>query len=414
MSQNYNKSAFLSCFLGSFICWYDFFIFAIATATIFSPQFFPGLSFLIPLMVFAVGFLARPLGSIVFGHFGDRYGRKNILLATLVATASATVIIGLLPSYAQIGILAPILLIAMRVLQTFAFGAELAATSTIMYEFHSEKKNRGALGSFLSAALPLATVSAGLMFIFANSFGKAAFEEWAWRIPFLASAVLFIVGFYIRMRLEETPHFQKVEQDKKIREWPVATVIKEHWKKLFLAVGVSQVSAAWNYVLLIFGFAFLVKMGIPRGTLTETLTMLAAFGVPLIILYGWIGDRFNRINMFQISTIGSAVLIIPILTWLNAGEFLMPLLFGYLVFGKMGWAQGPTLYAELFPAEVRQTGVGMIYNLSALIGGGIAPLIAQALFEQSNNIMSVGWLLLVLSVIAFASGVVLKRIHQQA
>lgn len=413
-TKNPNRVALVSCFLGSFICWYDFFIFAIATAMIFSPQFFPDLSFLIPLLVFAVGFLARPLGSMVFGHFGDRYGRKQVLLATLMITASATVIIGTLPSYAQIGILAPILLIVMRIAQTFAFGAELAATSTIVYEFHAEQKNRGMLGSLLSAALPLATVASGLMFVFATSFGKEEFEEWAWRIPFLASAVLFAVGFYVRMRLEETAPFLATDNQRNQQKWPVVSVFRAHWKKLCLAIGVSQIGAAWNYTLIIFGFAFLVNtMGVPRPVLSETLTILAAIGIPLMIFYGWLGDRFNRINMYQISTAAGAVMIIPILYWLSLGQFVLPLLLGYLVIGKLGWAQGPSLYAELFPTEVRQTGVGLIYNLSALIGGGVAPIIAQMLYQQNQDIMQVGWMLAAFSAVAFLSGMMLKRMHTQ-
>jgi len=413
--MKYNRSAFFSCFLGSFICWYDFFIFAIATAMIFSPQFFPGMSFLIPLMVFAVGFFARPVGSMVFGHLGDRYGRKKILLATLLATATATVVIGLLPSYNQIGVLAPVLLILMRVVQTFAFGAELAATSTIMYEYHAEQKNKGMLGSFLSAALPLATVAASLMFLFANSFGKQEFIEWAWRLPFLFSAVLFLVGFYVRYRLLETPKFTQAKSEKIIKQWPVVTVLKYHWKQLFLAVGISQIGAVWNYTLLIFGFAYLINtLGIPRVTLTETLTWLAAVGVPLMIFFGWLGDRFNRLTLYHISIVAGLIMIIPILNWLSVGNFFWPLLLGYLIIGKLGWAQAPTLYAELFPTEVRQTGVGMIYNLAAMIGGGIAPLIAQMLFDQEKNIMAVGWMLLGFSLLAWVSTLLLKRYYKPA
>lgn len=415
MTNQINTSAFNSTFLGSFICWYDFFIFAIATAIVFSPQFFPGMTFLIPITVFAVGFLARPLGSIVFGHFGDRIGRKKILLATLMVTAVSTVGIGLLPSYAQIGILAPILLIALRVMQTFAFGAELAASSTIMYESHSEHTRKGTLGSFLSAALPLATVAAGLMFMLAHSFGPEAFNDWAWRIPFLASSVLFLVGIYIRLKLNETAQFQQLKSTNQTVRWPVVVVLRYHWKQLLLAVGISQIGAVWNYTLIIFGFAFLVSsLGIPRSELTNTLTVLAALGVPLMIFYGWVGDKFSRLTMYQFSSLVGALLIIPILWWMSVGEYVLPLLFGYLIIGKMGWAQGPTLYAELFPSEVRQTGVGMIYNLAALVGGGIAPLIAQALFNHTNNIMTVGWMLLAFSVIAYLSGMLLKKYYKQS
>jgi MHS family proline/betaine transporter-like MFS transporter len=148
--------------------------------------------------------------------------------------------------------------------------------------------------------------------------------------------------------------------------------------------------------------------------LTETLTWLAAVGVPLMIFFGWLGDKFNRLTLYHISIVAGLIMIIPILNWLSVGNFFWPLLLGYLIIGKLGWAQAPTLYAELFPTEVRQTGVGMIYNLAAMIGGGIAPLIAQMLFDQEKNIMAVGWMLLGFSLLAWVSTLLLKRYYKPA
>ena len=191
--MNNKTSAFLSCLLGGLICWYDFVIFGMATAMVFGKLFFTDMSFLVPAMVFAVGFATRPIGSVIFGHLGDKFGRKPVLISTLLLTAVCTVGVGLLPTYEQIGIAAPIALVILRILQTIALGGEWAATSTIMTEYNLESNKRGFWAGMLGSTLLLASVIASAMFTLVTSFGPDEFMSWGWRVPFLFSGVLLII-----------------------------------------------------------------------------------------------------------------------------------------------------------------------------------------------------------------------------
>ena len=411
MTQVQRTPVFISCILGSFICWYDFIIFGMATAMVFSSVFFADQPFLIPLMVFAVGFAARILGGVIFGHYGDKFGRKNVLFFTLIITALATVGVGLLPSYAQIGIAAPILLICLRLIQGAAMGAEMAATSTVMFEYNQRSTNKGFLNSFLQTGLPLGTIASAAIFaLVVSSFDKEVFLDWAWRIPFLLSSLLLIVGVYARMKLLETPEFELMCKQGRRLDNPVGTVIKDHWKKLIWSIGINQAGGVWNYTLTIWGFAYLVNtLSIPRPELTQTLSMVATGAVFLIVFYGWLGDRLGRANLYNIANVGGLILIIPVLTWLGQGEVLLPLLLGYAVVGKLMWAQAPTFFSELFPTEIRQSANGIIFGMTALIGGGVGPLVAQMLFDIDKNIMHVGYLLLAAGLWAVISGIALRK-----
>ena len=177
-----------------------------------------------------------------------------------------------------------------------------------------------------------------------------------------------------------------------------------------MSIGINQAGGVWNYTILIWGFAYLVNtLSIPRPELTQTLSMVATVGVFLIVFYGWLGDRLGRINMFNLSTVGGLILIIPVLTWLSQGEVLLPLILGYAVVGKLMWAQAPTFFSELFPAEVRQSANGIVFGTTALIGGGVGPLAAQMLFDIDKNIMHVGYLLLAAGLWALISGIALRK-----
>lgn len=410
--KNKNLPALVSCSLGSFISWYDFLIFAYATAMVFSSIFFTDMGYIIPLLVFAVGFIIRPLGSVVFGHFGDKFGRKNTLVLTLFLTAISTVGIGFLPNYAEIGIWAPVLLIVARVVQTFAFGAEQAATSTIIYEYYKDSPKRNFFNNFVTTGLPMATVAATAMFWFANSWGREEFLDWAWRLPFLFSAVLFVVGLYARYKMLETPVFQSTENQSKVAEYPVVDLVKNHGTKLFWSIGANALGASWNYLIVIFGFAYMVSThNIPRPELSELLFYVALFGIPLSLFYGWLGDKFNRLNIINFSALLSLVIIVPVITWMSQGLIVLPLLIGYMITSKLPYTQAVTTYSELFPSNVRQTATGLVMNVSAVVGGGITPILAQWVFKINNNLMDIGWVMLFMALFGLISGLMLKKYH---
>lgn len=406
-----SRKVFTSSVLGAFVCWYDWLLFAICTAIVFKTVFFPEVSYLVPLMVFAAGYVARPLGGLIAGHIADRVGRKPILQYTLLITACTTVAMGLLPDYAAIGIAAPILLFVLRIIQALSFGAELATTDTIMYEFHKNHRNRGMIGSFLAAALPMCMVAVTLMLDAMFSWGKPAFLEWAWRIPFLVGGVLFIIAWYVRRYVTETPEFDKIQQAQTIERAPVRTVLRDHWRTVVLGTGVAQLGAAWDFAALLFGFGFMVQvLNVPRSELNEIELLVASIAIPATILYGWLGDKFNRLTLFNLAAAASFLLIMPLLSNIAAGQALIPVLIGFLFMSMFTYAQVPTFVSEIFPAQVRATGASLVLNLGAMIGG-VTPMLCWALYEINKNIWDVSYLLLGLGVFGLASGLILRRYY---
>lgn len=406
------KNVFASCVLGAFVCWYDFLLFAISTAIVFKAVFFPEASYLIPLMVFAAGYLARPIGGLIAGHIADRYGRKPILMTTLVITAASTVAIGLLPNYAQIGIAAPIILVVLRILQALAFGAELSGTDTIMYEYHKNQPRRGTISSFLAAMLPACMVAVSLMISLMFTWGKDAFMDWGWRVPFIVSGLLFVVAYYVRIRMLETPEFVSLQNARGVDEAPVKTVFRDHWKKVALGTGVIQLGAVWDFVALLFGFGFLVNtLGVSRFELNNIELFFAAIAIPAAIVWGYLGDRIGRLTVFNATAVASFLFIAPLLSNLAAGHAWIPVLLGFFIMSIVTYAQVPAFVAELFPTAVRQTGSSLVLNLGAMIGG-VTPIICQYIYEINKNIYDVGWFLGAMGVIGLASGLLIRKHYQ--
>lgn len=406
-----NKHAVTSCVLGATIVWYDFIVFAMATALVFSSVFFTDMSFLVPIMVFSVGFFARPMGSLLFGHLGDRYGRRPVLISTLILTAVSTVLIGVLPSYATAGIAAPIALLALRLIQAFAMGGELASTSTVVTEHNIKSKNIGFIGSILSNSLMLGSILAAGAFTLASSFGKEALLDWAWRIPFLLSGVLLAVGIYVRLKVLETPEFLKLVEKNKVDTMPVRTVLRDHWRVVLCGIGMHQLGTVWHYILMVFGFAYMVNQQFAtRPELIQLELYFSLIALVLTLIYGWVVDRIGGINLYLISAVMSLLFTIPILHWLEQGNIVMPLIFGWLLVSKTAWPQMPTTLTTMFPAGVRQTGSGLVINLSSTLGGGIAPLIAQMLFESTKDINSLMPLLFGAGVLCVLSILYLKKL----
>jgi MFS family permease len=409
--MNISKNVFAASTLGAFVCWYDWLLFAICTALVFKTVFFPEVSYMVPLMVFAAGYVARPLGGLIAGNIADRIGRKPILQYTLLITACTTVAMGLLPNYESIGILAPILLFVLRIIQALSFGAELATTDTIMYEFHKNHRNRGMIGSFLAAALPMCMVAVTLMLDAMFSWGKPAFLEWAWRIPFLIGGVLFVIAWYVRKHVTETPEFEKMQTQNTVERAPVGRVLKEHWRTVILGTGVAQLGAVWDFAALLFGFGFMVQvLNVPRAELNSIELIVASIAIPATILYGWLGDRFNRLTLFNLAAALSFLLIAPLLTNIAAGQALIPVLIGFLFMSMFTYAQVPTFVSELFPAQVRTTGASLVLNLGAMIGG-VTPMLCWAIYEINKNIYDVSYLLIALGLFGLASGLLLRRYY---
>jgi MFS family permease len=407
--MSFKPKAFWPGVLGAFVCWYDWILFSICTAIVFKDVFFPEVSYLVPLMVFAAGYVARPLGGIIAGHIGDRVGRKPVLQWTLLITAFTTVAMGLLPNYADIGVTAAFALLALRVIQALSFGAELASTDVINYEFHKDSELRGTITSANAAVLPAAMVASSLAITLMFFDGPATFMDWGWRVPFLAGGVLFLIAWYVRNQALETPAFEAVLKTNKIERAPILTVAREHWRKVVLGTGVAQLGAVWDFAALLFGFAFLAdKLNVDRDLLTQVELVLALVAIPLAIFYGWLGDKFNRLRLFNIAAVLSFLLIYPLITFLSLGDAWIPVIIGFVFMSIFTYAQVPAFVSEIFPTQVRTTGASLVLNLGAMFGG-VTPLVCWWLYELNNNIWDISYWLVATGVYGIVSGLLMRK-----
>ena len=379
-------------FIGTTIEFYDFFIFGTAAALVFPTLFFPGesplLGALLSFATFGVGFLARPLGGIVFGHYGDRIGRKKMLVISLVGMGSATFLMGLLPGYAAIGILAPILLALLRLVQGFCVGGEWGG-ATLMAVEHAPIGKRGFYGAFTQMGSPGGVALATLVFLAVAQLPDEQFLTWGWRIPFLFSAVLVAVGLFIRISVTESPEFVQVKVHDEQVKLPVKVAFQKYWRQILLVAGIFISQGIFAYICI----SYFVSYGTAVLKIDRTAALLGvcAAAVVATILYGVFGavsDRIGRKTTYLIGAVAMAVSIAPAIALINTGN---PWLFGValmLVFGlAMSPAGGATgsLFSLMFGAEVRYTGVSLGYTIAQLCGSAFAPLIAVALYGATGS-----------------------------
>jgi MFS family permease len=414
VTTNNSKAVVWSCVVGSIAAWYDFYIFAAATALVFSHVFFPDMGYLLPILVFAVGFIMRPLGSIFFGHFGDRFGRKNTMIATLALTGVSTLAIGLTPSYAAIGITATVVLIVARLIQSFSLGGEWAAGTTLVLEHNLKNNNLGWVGGLMQWASSVAAMlTAATWMIVTQTMDRETFLDWGWRIPFMSSFLLFAVGAYMRSRIQESPVFKAVEKPQvSFKETPFYKTVSNHWKSIITATLAFQLTSAWFFAIAIFGVGFLVSQGIPRAEITPIWFYITVILVVFDLFMGWLSDRVSRIRLVQAAGALSVLLAIPIFNALGTGAIWVPMLLGAVLISHLMWPVMATTLGELFPTEVRQTASGLVFTLAGVIGGGLAPIWSQQLLA-AYGIIGVGYLFTGLGVVSLIAGIVLAKIMRK-
>ncbi|GLS29624.1 Sugar phosphate permease [Mesorhizobium albiziae] len=386
----------LAATLGSTLEWYDFFIFAASTVLVFNKVFFPAsdpfAATLLGLGTFAVGFLARPFGGIVFGIIGDRIGRKNTLIVSLLMMGAATVMIGLLPSYETIGIAAPLILLVIRVIQGIAVGGEATGALTIVAE-SMPAANRGFWTSFPMASGPAANVLAlGVLALVQWQLGEEAFLAWGWRIPFLLSVVLIMLGFWARRQVDESPAFLAAKAENSAPHAPLKEALetqKASMTKVFF------VKAAENTLLYLFStFVLLLattKLGLTQAQAIDVVWLASLISLPVILGSGWLSDRIGRqpvmITGFVVATIAAFVLFtLPEGAAPNAIRWRA--IFALCAHGILlgGLASYVT---EMFPTRVRYTALSASYQLASVLGGSIAPLVGALLVERTGTPVSV-------------------------
>ncbi|MFJ3582066.1 MFS transporter [Streptomyces sp. NPDC090127] len=384
--QNPMRAA-LAALVGTSIEWYDFYAFATAAAIVFDDVFFPAdmppaLRTLSAFGTFAVGFLLRPLGGIVFGHIGDRVGRKKTLVITLLMMGVASFAIGLLPTYAQVGVLAPILLIVLRLVQGIAIGGEWGGAVLVAVE-NAPKGRATFFGSFAQLGSSVGALLSTGAFSLMNLFGDEAFDSWGWRVPFLASAVLVVIGLVIRLKLEEAPVMEEIRaQNTADTKLPLVEVLQTSWRTVLVGVFALATATGGYYVVT----SYLLAYGTGELELSESMLLnglsLAAF-LELVVTPGlsWLGDRIGAHKVVVAGLVGVIVLSVPQFLALGTGSVVLIYLSMLAMRLVMSALYGPiaAILAEGFEPRVRYTGISLSYQICNMIFGGFAPLAAVSL-----------------------------------
>ena len=396
--------------VGTTIEWFDFFIYAQAAALIFAAQYFnpasnesATMAQIISWASLGISFLFRPLGAIIAGHLGDRLGRKPVLVITLVGMGGATVAMGLLPTYAQIGIAAPIILVFLRILQGLSAGGEWGGAALLAVE-HAPVHRRGYFGSFPQVGVPAGMLLATLfMLVLSATLTTEQFEAWGWRIPFISSLVLIVIGFLIRRLVEESPVFSELEELKKKSSAPLSLLFKEHTGKVILAALIFAGVNAAGYLAIAYFVSYGTQViGHERTTVLGITSLGAIAWIISTLVFGALSDTIGRKQTFAVGYVGSILWAIP--TWLliDSGDAFLFALAVVILGVLLGATYGPqsALYAEMFPAQVRLSGVSIGYAIGSVIGGAFAPMIAALLLDATGTSMSIGIYIAVISVIS--------------
>jgi MFS transporter, MHS family, shikimate and dehydroshikimate transport protein len=390
--QNLRKVVAAS-FIGTTIEWYDFFLYGTAAALVFGDLFFPGSSPLIGTLsafgTFAVGFCARPLGGLIFGHFGDRIGRKTMLVTSLLIMGLATFLIGCLPTHATIGIWAPILLVVLRFAQGIGVGGEWGGAVLMSVE-HAPKGKRGFYGSWPQMGVPAGLLLSTVVFtIVQSATSEDQFAAWGWRIPFLVSIVLVAVGLFVRLAVMESPAFREVEKTGAQSDKPIVDVVREHKRDVLTAMGMRIAENGCFYIFTVFVLAYGEDtLKLSKNTMLTGVIIAAALGLLTVPLYGALSDRFGRNKLYMAGAVFTLLFAYPFFAMLDTKEpvlIWLAIVLAVNVGHDLMYGPQAAYFSELFGTRVRYTGASIGYQLASVFGGGFAPLIAVALLAAGGG-----------------------------
>jgi len=410
------RRAALASSIGTTIEWYDFFLYNTAAALVFPHLFFPAATpyagAMASFATYAVGFVARPLGAAIFGHWGDRIGRKATLIVTLLVMGISSAIVGILPGTAAIGGAAPLILVVLRLVQGLAIGGEWSGSVLIAMEWGDQRK-RGLLGSFAQLGVPMGLVlGTGGMTVLSATLSPEQFNSWGWRIPFLFSLVLVAVGLLIRLSILETPMFAKLTEERKTARVPVADAIRQHWREILLSAGLRFSEQMPFYLFTTFVLTYVVS----RHEFTKTFVLKAVLAgavceLVAIPLFSHLSDRFGRKRIYLTGAILTGLIAYPYFAVLSHGG--AELIFAAVVVSLFihGLQYGPqaALIAENFPTHLRYGGAGLGYQLASVFAGGPAPLIATWLLHKTATPYAISAYIVFAAVVTVACGLALPN-----
>lgn len=401
--------------VGTTIEWYDFYVYGLVAGLVFNKIFFPTFDALagtlLAFSTFFVGFLARPVGAVIFGHLGDRIGRKATLITTLILMAAGTVLVGLVPTYDQIGIWSAVILVVLRIVQGLGVGGEWSGSVLMATEWSAFRGRRGFTASWAQwgspAGLTLATAALSAF----NGLGSDSFQSWGWRIPFLVSFVLFGVGLWIRLGIIETPFFQRMVAAKEMAPRPVVEAVRKNGREVILTCLVRMGQHASFYLFTTFALSFgVANLGLPRQ---DFLTVVLIAGIVSLFttpLWGWLSDVIGRRRMYLIGVVTMLVFAVPYFAVLQSGIFALVAVFVVLslVVHDMQYGPQAALIAEAFPAPVRYSGSGLGYQLSSITSAGPAPIVATYLTARFGSAIPAGFYLAGMCCVALVATILLR------
>lgn len=394
--------------LGNALEWYDFFLYGTAAALVFGPLFFPVggdpmQGTLLAFSGFAVGFLARPLGGIVFGHLGDRYSRKMTLIMTLTLMGATTFVIGLLPTYAQIGIWAPLSLITLRFLQGVASGGEWGG-GVLMLSENAPASRRGYFTAWSQMGVSGGFVLSAFAFYLVQKLPEAELMSWGWRVPFLLSIVIFLVGVYIRKNIRESKVFTQARPEEKHEKIPLMVLVREHPKALMQAIALRLPENGASYIFFTFSVVYAKHIGIGTGEIISAVTLAMLVEFFSILFWGALSDRIGLKPVYYIGVIGLLVMAFPFFWLLSTGDYgwiMLAMLLGLpFCHGAMIGTQ-PCIMSDLFPVRVRYSGLALGHEVGSIFSGGLGPMLAVALLMHFDASWPVSLLLMAYALLAW-------------
>ena len=387
-----HRRVLLASAVGSALEWYDFFIYGTAAALVFGELFFPkadpAVGTLLAFASFGVGFVARPFGGMVFGHLGDRIGRKPVLVITLLLVGAGTFFIGLLPTYDAIGVWAPVLLVLLRLVQGFGAGAEYGGAVIIAVE-HAPPGQRGFFGSWAAIGVTVGILMANGVFALFSALPREEFLSWGWRVPFLLSLILVIVGFFIRARLSETPVFHEIAVKNKAARSPVIEALRKHPREFLVVIGARLAENGLGYLFAVFALSYMTnQLKLPKSMVLQGNMLAYAVALIGIPFFSILSDRIGRRPVYIGGALFSAAFAFPFFMMINTQTPAI-IYFALILAIAVGHAAmfGPqaAYFAELFSARLRYSGFAVARELGSVIAGGPAPFIAGALLLYSGG-----------------------------
>lgn len=419
------KHAFMGM-AGAATEWYDFLLYATAAALVFPTLFFsatlsPFVALLASFSTFAVGFISRPIGGVLFGHYGDKLGRKKAFAAALVLMGTATTLIGLIPPYRTIGVFAPIALIVLRLVQGLAVGGQWGGAILLATENVSQSK-RGLYGSIAQAGLPVGVIVANLAMLVATGATSAAgFMDYGWRIPFLFSMLIIGLGLFVHFRVEDTAAFRQSQPTgaqgatpSRVGPSPIILAFRLHSRAIFLAAGANIAGMLTFYILITYVIAFgtsATGLQLPRSTMLTALLAALAFFLPCTLFAGTLSDRIGRHATFMAGVVLSGIwafVLFPLISTRSSPWIVVAISFG-LFFGSLSYGPLAAMLTEIFDTRVRYCAVSLVYQMSAIIGGALAPVIATSLYVRYHSNLAISVYMAGAAALSLVCAIMLKR-----